>query len=232
MSQRPLVIELAGPAGAGKSTLTQALLRRHETIRLAPSVRSRRHILFLLASILRLLPPFLWLYRTYRLFPWVETREIVLLDTLYRLIGRATTNKCKSLILDQGPVFSLAYLQAFGHGGIKGPYFQPWWETAFHQWARTLHVIIWLDAPDSTLAQRIRARDSPHRVKGCTDEEIYEFLARYRRAYAEIISTLTAHGGPKVFQFDTGRQSPDQLVDQILLTVDGECSACRLLALT
>ena len=86
----------------------------------------------------------------------------------------------------------------------------------FKQWASTLDAVIWLDAPDSVLDQRINSRDQRHSVKGKNESEVVHFLARYRTSYEETLAKLGTAGGPRLLQFDTSRTSIEQVADEIL----------------
>jgi hypothetical protein len=79
-------------------------------------------------------------------------------------------------------------------------------------------MIIWLNAPDTTLVERINARNQRHTVKGKSAQEATDYLIRYRTSYEQMLANLTTHGGPTLLQFDTSRASVDQIVDEVLLT--------------
>ena len=83
-------------------------------------------------------------------------------------------------------------------------------------WAQTLDLVICLDAPDAMLAARIRTRAKTHGVKNGTDQEIYEFLARYRRSYNHVISALTADRGPEVLRFVADEEPVERIASEIL----------------
>jgi len=108
-TKRPMVVELTGPAGAGKTTLAQALAQRP-----APSIQRRRHMPWLARSTLGLLPAFFALYRTRGLWLPLESKELICLDALHQLVVRESTKDTKLLILDQGPVYTLTYLRLRG----------------------------------------------------------------------------------------------------------------------
>ena len=90
----------------------------------------------------------------------------------------------------------------------------------FKQWASTLNMVIWLDAPDPVLEQRINSRDQRHSVKGKTESEVVHFLARYRTSYEEILAKLKTDGGPRLLQFDTSCTSIEQVAEEILSAIN------------
>jgi hypothetical protein len=78
-------------------------------------------------------------------------------------------------------------------------------------------MIVWLDAADSYLLERIRTRDKGHVVKNEAAPIVFEFLARYRKAYDYTLSMLeTKTSGPRVLRFDTGRYTPGEIVNCLL----------------
>jgi thymidylate kinase len=84
------------------------------------------------------------------------------------------------------------------------------------QWAGTLDLVIWLEAPDAVLLERIRVRPHPHAIREQPEREAYAFLARYRRAYDEILEALTGSGQLAILRFDTTGAPPDAIADAVL----------------
>jgi thymidylate kinase len=206
---------LVGLAGAGKTTLAEALTRRDPSMRPGPSIQRSRHLYRLVTSGILLVPSMLRLYAMQRLWLPFESREMICLDTLHQLVTRESFRGAKMLVLDQGPVYALTYLHWRGHHAIKSRCFKRWWHRSFTKWAITLDAIVWLDAPDSVLIQRIREREKPHEVKEWTDQAMLEFLHNYRSAFQQIISALTRLRRPKLLCFDTQREPLDQVFHQV-----------------
>jgi thymidylate kinase len=78
-------------------------------------------------------------------------------------------------------------------------------------------MVIWLDAADEVLLDRIRTRQQEHIVKTEPAKVVYEFLDRYRTEYEFILSIFTAKmASLKVLRFDTGRQQPQDIMNQFL----------------
>ena len=217
------VVEIIGPAGAGKTTLYQALDCYTESIRLGnfPDVRKVTNAPFFISNGLRLIPSLLRLYRrnsrqlTRREFAWMT-----MLSGWSDLLRRGSNNDNKVVILDQGPIYLLAEMRLFGPEYLRQKTAEKLWQDLYERWRATLHMVVWLDAADDVLLDRIRNRRQEHVVKTQPATVVYEFLGRYRTEYEFIISALTAKEvGPKILQFDTERQQPPDIVNQFLSEV-------------
>jgi deoxyadenosine/deoxycytidine kinase len=219
MKQR-VVAEIVGPAGAGKSTLTKVLRERDDSLRTGLSVWGLPPTLLCLNAILSL-PRFVGLYRSRGRIRRDEVKLIVRLSALHQLLGRESSKNYRTLLLDEGTIFALVKLLAFsdnanGNGNGRSNHLDAWTQSLLNRWARRLDAVIWLDAPDEVLAERIRSRGKSHRVKDKSDAEIFAFLARYRESYERVISELNARHGLKVIRFSTEHYSLEQMADQIL----------------
>ena len=205
------VIELAGPAGAGKSTLSAALVGHLHAAR--GSIWGLP-VFPLLANGAQLTPTFtgLWLHSRSPL--WDETRHMVRLRTLRRTLTRAARYRNGALIFDEGPVFAMAWLRGFGQDTMRQDPCTEWWSTTLRQWASILDVVVVLDAPDQLLAARIRARNSPHQVKGFPDPEIARWMARFRQALDWVLAGMAVHGGPMVVRLSS--REPAELMAERL----------------
>jgi shikimate kinase len=220
--QKPfLIMELVGPAGAGKTTLSRVLSHKSAMIQIGSEIelRKTKYLPVFLRTIISLLPVFLRQLWHGQWFTWDEIKYLVYLkgwsEVLKREAGRDAT-----VLLDHGPLFKLATLREFGPEKLKTNGFEPWWNHIFKQWASTLDIVVWLDAPDVILENRINSRDQRHLVKGKTGSEVVHFLARYRVSYEEILEKLRNHGSPLLLQFDTSRISIEQVADEILSAIN------------
>jgi broad-specificity NMP kinase len=217
-----MVAEIVGPAGAGKSTLTKVLRERDRSMRTGLSVWGLPPTLLCLNALLSL-PRFVGLYRSRGRIRRDEVKLIVRLSALHQLLGRESSKSYRTLLLDEGTIFALVKLLAFGdnakgnrNGNGRSNHLDAWTQSLLSRWASRLDAVIWLDAPDEVLAERIRTRGKAHRVKDKSDAEIFAFLARYRDSYERVISELTARHGLKVIRFSTEHQSLEEMADQIL----------------
>jgi shikimate kinase len=222
-TQKPVIImELVGPAGAGKTTLTRALSRRNGTIQIGSEIELRKikYLPFFVGNLISLLPVFLRQFDHGRFFTWDEIKALVYLKGWSRVLVQEAGNCDAAILLDHGPVFKLATLYEFGPEKLKANGFEPWWNTMFKHWASTLDIVVWLDAPDPVLEQRINSRDQRHLVKGKSESEVGHFLARYRASYEQVLAKLRSDGRPLMLRFDTSRTNIEQVADEILSTLD------------
>lgn len=214
MQQRPLVVELVGPWGAGKGTLLATISGRDRSIRVDLDVWSLPRRLLLLGGF-QSVSTILGLWRAARRLLWREGKLLIKLQAMSHQLARQRFKSYRVAVLDEGPVLALSWLHAFAHrsatnGGLAG-----WWPGALRHWAQTVDIVVLLDAPDPILTQRIRERTRYHPLQGKPDAEIFAALGRYRAACDRVVSDLRAHGGPTVLAFRTDRQSSVEIADQL-----------------
>src|SRR3990170_1027659 len=149
----PLIVELVGPAGAGKSTLSRVLSQRDEKISIAAEIELRKieHIPIFLTNFPFLLSILFSRSRSGRSFTWEEIKYLVYLGRWPRLLRQQASNNGRVILLDHGPVFKLATLDAFGPERLKSQDFENWWRDVLYHGASILVLVIWLDAPDAVL---------------------------------------------------------------------------------
>jgi hypothetical protein len=219
--ETPRVVEVVGAAGVGKTTLCQALNCYNEHIRLNnfPDVRKLADAPFFVRNALQLAPPLLRLYQynsrqlSRREFAWM-----LILNGWPMVLHKEVKNNNTVIILDQGPVYLLAEMSEFGPPYLKSQNAQKLWRKYYCRWAAILDMIVWLDAADMDLLERIRTRDQEHIVKDAPAPSVFKFLARYRTAYERVIAILTANAaGPRILRFDTSRERPDEIVSRLLV---------------
>jgi broad-specificity NMP kinase len=212
----PRLVELAGPAGVGKSTISQALRQRCAA---APGSIWGLPVLPLLGNGVELVPTLVGFWLQSRSLLWDESRHMVRLQTLHRGLAGAQSPS-QPVLFDEGPIFALAWLRGFGHDSMRSGVAEGWWRLTLSQWARAVDVIVVLDAPDAVLARRIRARPEWHEVKQASDPELSVWMARFRAALNWVLAGLAAEGGPVVLRVSTDQDLPERIAERVAAALD------------
>lgn len=214
---QPLTIELVGLAGAGKSTLAKALSQGNVGVSVADDLQLRKlsHLPIFAAHMLSLWPVWLRSRHLERRLTWDEIKAMVYLKAWPQVLKEQGAKHSTVILLDHGPIFKLATLNAFGPKGLKGPEFERWWQEMFRVWASTLDMVILLEGCHTNLIERINSRTQKHLVKGKSEQEASQFLDSYQLSYEEILTNLRKYGDPTLLQFDTIHTSVSQIVDEV-----------------
>lgn len=218
----PVIVELVGPAGAGKTTLSRLLTQEGGEVRMGPDIELRKleHIPMFFRHVTDWMPIYLRRGTTNRQLTWEELKYITYLKGWPGMLRREEDNRGKVVVLDHGPIFRLATLLEFGPEKLKSPAVKDWWERLYRQWAFTIDIIVWLDTDDETLVQRINSREQKHDMKGRFSAEALQFLMRYRIAYLRTLRRLMDYRQPRLLQFDTSETPVEEIAREIL-------SACK-----
>jgi broad-specificity NMP kinase len=215
----PIVVEVIGPAGAGKTTLVAALRQRHGNT--APDIEASLTKIGRIPSVvgnsLVFLPEYVRRHRHSRWFTRREIRGMAYLTAGLRLLDRQGPRRGTVTMLDHGPLYRLAFLREFGAEITTSPSYQKWWSNLLRHWSERIDIVVWLDAPDSVLLARIRARGSWHAVKDMDDVEASDLLRRYRAACERTIAEAAREHPMSVHRFDTSQRATEQIVDDVLV---------------
>lgn len=223
---RPLVVEVVGPAGAGKSALIAALMRREPSIQPVLRLRQLRHLLPLIWSVLVLVPVLVEVYWESPRSLRTTLRYLARLQAFHHVVKQHAARPWKAVILDEGPVFTLAMLSDVP----MGKHFARAWHTALDRWARTLDAVVWLDAPIVVLAHRIQNREKDHVVKARDFDAIAKFLTHHRRLFDEVVTELAHGGSAQVLAFSTETASAEEIAERLMSVLDGGTSSALLTA--
>ncbi len=217
----PFIVEVIGLAGTGKTSLSRALCQQNKNMLpgYCLQVRNVRHMPYFLKHTMLSLPTFLRQPRNGRRFSRREIVKILNLRGWHRILKQQSSKNDAVLILDQGPIYDLATLHAFGPERLRSQHYKAWWERTFNQWAHTVELVIWLDAPEEILLERIRSRDKWHPVKERPVQEMRDYLLRYQTAYEHVMTELAARHDIKILHFDTGTQPLEDTMSQILAEI-------------
>ena len=228
LQKRSLLVEMVGPAAAGKTTLIWELHKQSDSICSEIPLTMSGKVLFYTRNTLPWLAIYLQRYRHSRWFSTSEIRSMVYLDAWFQALRRPQAQNEQFIILDHGPLFRLAFLREFGPEISKYQKYELWWNKMLEKWSGILDTIVWLDAPDEVLFERIQTRRQDHVVKGKTAEEVYRFLARYRKVFEEIITRIAVDYHLTILQLDTTNDSPERLARELLTEFDEVANYCDL----
>jgi hypothetical protein len=212
-----MVIEVVGPAGVGKSALVSELTKLGGVVR-AGVWNLPRHLLARGAISSAGAIAGLW-----RDSGRVNVaKQVVRLSALERRVAELADGRTGSVVLDEGPVFALAWFHVFADRQ-RGPRpLAAWRRGATERWATALDAIVWLDAPDPVLLERLRRRSKPRDVfAGMTDPDILDLQTAYRAAFREVIGALTGATGAQLLSLDAEHTPADQLARAVAAACAG-----------
>lgn len=222
-SSTGLNLELVGPPGAGKTTICRELIARHEAAAPKPRLRRLRHGPRFVVTAARLFP------RVVRCVPREKAVTMLYLDVLAQVLSLPKTVDAELYVFDQGPVYHLATIAAPGPMMAVPEHLGSWWKDSLDTWASLLGLVVWLDAPDASLVERIDGREKWHSLKGAPEAAVSRELARRRTLHDGLVTELARRpGGPDVVRFDTSVEGIDEIVNRLKrLTTRGPARSPR-----
>lgn len=208
------VIEIAGVAGTGKSTVTGALA---EAIGLhtVSRHRNRANAPGYLASAARLAPT-LTRVRATDLASWRGCNKMVRLRASLALVGAHARHGCAGVVFDQGPLFLLSAIDGDRRHATASAAFSRWRAGELQRTRRALDVVVMLEAPDEVLLERIRGRGKQHVLKHLQDRAARRGLANMRSGLERTADELAASGTVHIERIDTSVVSVEQIVRRIV----------------
>jgi hypothetical protein len=137
--------------------------------------------------------------------------ERLLMMAYLQALPRALKGQEGIVVFDQGPIYFLT------RPILLDERLGSWWRRTFDMWSSLLDAVVWLEAPDAVLLERINARSKLHRLKGSEEQAAFEALAQGRRAHEDAIGRLDGRApAPAILRFDTSERSADEIVDELL----------------
>lgn len=222
MQRDSFLIELIGPAGAGKSSLLRELRHQDPTLSIFADrlrVSEPQNLPFYLSSGAAALPTLL---RPLWTSPWQErwyTKEeisrMLYVVGMHRVFQRRLQHQ-GVMVIDQGPIFELTHLRAFGPARLNSYAFAAWWRGLYRRWASLFKLVVWLDAPDEILIPRVRRREQAHVIKHYSEADAQALLARYRHSFTNVMEQLQHHATIPVLTFTTNQMSVAEIAHHML----------------
>jgi len=216
-ASRPYLVEVSGVAGAGKSTLVRRICEADGNWRRAAFINARtpRHLVYIARTLPRVFPILIRNLGPRPRLSWADFKLLVYVSGWDRFFDRTPEYRGGITALDQGPVYALVRLKAQGKRVTSSAVFERWWNDMIELWADELAAVIYLDASDQVLWDRINGRAQAHTMKGEPAGVGQAFIARYRQLFEEILDRLDRPGGPSILRLDTSATSAQQLATDI-----------------
>ena len=218
----PLLVEIMGPAAAGKTTLVQTLCAEDAGIRAGLGLRKAAYVGPLFRRLVVFLPVWALHYRRDRWLDRREMRSIARLETWSRALERPITHTDVA-VFDHGPLYRLARLREFGPALIQSRSFDRWWRRSSAHWLEALDMVVLLEASDEALLHRVDQRGHWFLSGDHSEREKQAFLARYRRSFAGILQDVDAR--PTILRFRSDESPVDAIASEVLEAIASMRSA-------
>jgi deoxyadenosine/deoxycytidine kinase len=214
------IIEIVGPAGAGKSSLAASMSQTssQETFLNPPNFHDLAALPFFAANTLQTAPHLVKYLLTQKHSEETSTQlvSIVTLNGWHKQLNNRPTSCGEILLLDQGPVFLLTELFELNPDFCQCSHLRKWRARMYQHWAHTVDLVVWLDAPDPILMKRINDRGKQHIMKEHSQREVYHFLSMCRRALDRTLLKLSRiNRSLRIIEFDTSQAMPLLITSQI-----------------
>ena len=215
---RPLIVEVMGPAAAGKTSVVRALSASDPRITPGIPVPRWRWFPHLIGRLVPLIPVWMTRYPGDRWFTWNEMKSVAFLNAWLGSIDRSGHGP-RITVLDHGPVYRLARLREFGPTIARSERFERWRRALLDTWLNLIDLVVVLDAPDEVLLRRVDARGHWWLSADRTQEEKRDFYTRYREAFEEALAT-PVEDPPRVLRVRSDEADPERIADRILATLE------------
>jgi hypothetical protein len=208
------LVELMGPAGAGKSTVFQSLLARDQTILVRPALRHTGYAGIVAVNLTKATATLIR-RRAFDREDFKDQIQVMMyLQALPRVLPRLGSPGNSAIVFDQGPLFLLTRHNFMDERLVT------WWNRMVDTWAPLLDMVVCLDAPDALLRERINTREKWHALKGADGVSTLDVLRTSRRVYERTLEAVAARPcSPAILRFDTSTMSADEIAAAILAEI-------------
>jgi deoxyadenosine/deoxycytidine kinase len=212
-----MIIEFAGVAGAGKTTIEELLLQRNSGIKMMTQPPIHNYYPHLLGSCLcfgiRLI-----IYNRKVCRMTLRSAWLCALLNCWNKHLHKHSRDGKEVVINPGPVYWLTALRKIGASVPKCGSFYRMWENMMCEWAYSVDILIFLEAPIEVIINRLMTRD-PWRKPG-SEDYWRKYYASMQEDYAEVIDMMRAVSDLKTLRFRSDLNSPDEIVKEIILSLD------------
>ncbi len=215
----PRTIEIVGPPGAGKTSLLSLLAARRPGLRAVGHWRRLEFLPDFVRESVAILPLCAAQCRARRPLGRRDLERLVRLQASRRIAAR-WRRQGDLVVMDQGPVYTLATLRPGACGPGADGRLEAWWDRTAREWAGLLDLVIVLEADDGILLQRIFGRDKPHRLKSIVEADRLDWLTALRQSLERTVDRFGGPGGVAVIRFDTGREDLSRIADRVGAEID------------
>jgi|GEM_PF-4705292 hypothetical protein len=220
LNGHPMLIEIVGVAGSGKTTLRTMLHEMDPQIDLVPPPRKSFYMIPVMKIYMQWFPTYVKLASQTRWFTWHEIKLMCYLENWLPYLRRHSVERDMVVILDPGSIYWLTALKWFGPNLTKTPKFEAWWEEMRLKWMNAIDFIVWLDAPTPLLLERVLDRDEWHESKLLSSEEAARRFDVYRQGYMELVSQYSLKKKDHALVFHTDKTPADEIFQQVKTKFD------------
>ena len=129
-----------------------------------------------------------------------------------RIDGR---NSQLPVIYDQGPFFVNAFALWLHAGRAQSRRYHAWHQRQIDRSRQILDLLIWLEADEPVLAERINSRSKSHSIKGVADEEQQRFFSDFSQYFCYVNADRAGNPIFSSMRFRTDNLNPSELAEKI-----------------
>lgn len=207
MTRAPVIGELIGVAGSGKSTAATLLAAR--TFDVSGHLSWKQDIPLCLKVLAHRLPEVV--RQAGRGVPLRYLAIMINIEVTLRLLARHRESRvlsCGHVVLDLGPLLQLATLRHAYLPEAPTLASSAWLSELMTRSRQVIDKVFWLDADDRILMGRVQGREQTHAMKGRPEEAFETFCAEYRQEFSGL---LAGYPASRIERIDTGAMSANDV---------------------